>query len=124
MATLADMLAGQPPAPSSTTGVSPVPSQPSGGSLADMLLGSTSTSQQISPTPSDRGNAWTNQLAIHTDHAQKSIHEGIGVVANALEEYLPDVSAYLQDFSQKGVEKNNLFQTIGSVYPVLSVFIY
>ena len=51
MATLADMLAGQSPVPSDTTGLSSVPVQPSGGTLADMLLGSTSTSQQISPTP-------------------------------------------------------------------------
>ena len=110
MATLADMLAGQSPAPSDTTGLSPVPVQPSGGALADMLLGSTSAGRQLSPEAlqarEDRGNAWSNQFAIHLDNAQKSIHEGIGVVASALDEYVPDVSAYLKDYSQKGIERN------------------
>ena len=96
--------------PTGTTSALPesTPAQSSGATLNDLFSSAiTSTPQQLySKAREDRGNAWTNQLAIHTDHAQKSIHEGIGVVANALEEYLPDVSAYLQDFSQKGVERN------------------
>ena len=41
MATLAEMLGGQVPTTSDTTGLSTVPSQPSGGSIAEMLMGST-----------------------------------------------------------------------------------
>ena len=120
MATLAEMLAGQPPTPSSTTGVSPVSSQPSGGALADMLLGSTRAGKQLSPVQDTRGNTWSNIFGIATDHMQKSLYGGLGVIADKLDDYLPENAASLKQYAEEG-KQAELRQLLSRPEPTRSV---
>ena len=51
-------------------------------------------------------NSWGNRFAIATDQMQKSMYQGLGVIADKLYDYDPESSASLKDFSNQGIQRN------------------
>ena len=66
------------------------------------------------------GNTWSNIFGIATDHMQKSLYGGLGVIADKLDDYLPENAASLKQYAEEG-KQAELRQLLSRPEPTRSV---
>ena len=72
------------------------------GALDD-LIGASPTSAPHIPIPDPSvANSWSNRFGIATDHMQKSLYGGLGVIADKLDDYIPENAASLKQYAEEG----------------------
>ena len=87
------------------------------GALDD-LIGASPTSPTIN-TPSSYGDTWSNRFGIATDQMQKSMYGGLGVIADNLDDYIPETAIALKEFAKAG-ERKELQQLYSRPQPTRS----
>ena len=63
------------------------------------LFGESTTS--IQSIDSDAGDTWSNRFGIATDQMQKSMYGGLGVIADNLDDYIPETAIALKEFASR-----------------------
>ena len=76
------------------------PSSPVSGDVLSVL--DTGTDYDAMDKEYLGGNTWSNIFGIATDHMQKSLYGGLGVIADKLDDYLPENAASLKQYAEEG----------------------
>jgi len=76
------------------------PSSPVSGDVLSVL--DTGTDYDAMDKEYLGGNTWSNIFGIATDHMQKAMYGGLGVIADKLDDYLPENAASLKQYAEEG----------------------
>ena len=77
-------------------------------------------SELLKSMDSSIANSWGNRFGIATDHMQKSMYGGLGVIADKLDDYLPENAASLKQYAEEG-KQTELQQLLSRPEPTRSV---
>ena len=90
------------------------------GALDDLIGASPTSAPHIPISDPSIANSWSNIFGIATDHMQKSMYGGLGVIADKLDDYIPESAASLKQYAEEG-KQTELRQLLSRPEPTRSV---